>query len=259
MPSLVLPARLHRAALALSHVLCLLVLLCSLSAPVLGQEPTFEQARDHIIAMFQAEHDEHDLSSITIEKWTVPIRYELIGGNDRAKAAFAAEAESFSRLTSLEIRPYQEGSGKRPNAYYVFTRDIAQTAKSPLIRSVLKRHDETDEEYDKRTAEIAEQPLHRSIYLGHDSILLNVVVVDPSRMSSDVQTLMVYLFFATLCPVSTSDVIRPSIMNRSSTVHDLAPSDARFLRAIYSKQIPFGMKLADALPILEAAMVQSDQ
>jgi Protein of unknown function (DUF2927) len=243
----------------LSRVLCLFVLLCGASAPVLGQEPTFEQARDHIIAMFQAKYDEDDLNSITIEKWTVPIRYQLIGGNDRAKAAFAAEAEAFSRLTGLEIRPYQEGSGERPNVYYVFTRDIAEVAKSPLLRSVLKHHDETDAEYDKRTSEIAEQPMHRSIYLGDDSILLNVVIVDPSRMSSDVQTLMVYLFFATLCPVSTSDVIHPSIVNHSSTVHDLAPSDARFLRAIYSKQITFGMKLGDALSILAAAMARSDQ
>jgi len=193
--------------------------------------------------------DSYGSGPATLLKWTVPIRYRVVGANNpKADAYIDSRMAYFSDLLGLDIE--RAADPNQANFFFVFATDLVATARMPQVAQFFKHRDETDDGYAARISHFNDAPTHSSYVIGKESLKFAMILDNPLKSNHSFPIHVDKLIIKGLTVTDNSDVIQPSIWNTTPASEQLAPVDEAFLKALYSSDIPYEATVQSAMPAL---------
>jgi hypothetical protein len=191
----------------------------------------------------------------TITKWTVPIRYKMVGLiNPKDVELFHQVVARRGELSGLDIAEDASPDGRSVNLALIFVRraEFVEVASLPNIKAALKFSQESDEQYRQRMNNSSKDGWLKQFHEDGNKIVYaaNLVTTDLPRPVT-MPGLLYSVIYSNLIYVGTANSVRPSIRNTDGTGYtDLSVFDVALLKAYYASEIPHHMPFAVALPIL---------
>lgn len=207
-----------------------------------------DRVQQHIEAMYR---NPGDARPATLLKWTVPIRYYVVGSNNPKTDDFIdSRMAYFSDLLGLDIKRADLDPGAKANFYFIFATDLVKTARMPEVAEIFMRRDESADAYAARIANFNDAPTHSTYLIGKESLTFAAILDNPQKSSHTFEIHLNKLIIKALTLTNNGDVFQPSIWNTTPLSGKLAPVDEAFLKTLYGADIPYQATVQSAMPAL---------
>ncbi len=214
-------------------------------APAVAQEPAYAT---HIDRLYQG-------VAPRIAKWTKPMRYQVVGLTPSALESWRRLAREVGGRIGLSIVEDTSPDAGTANALFLFLDRIEEVASMPQIGAMFTRPEESEDAYLARMGEEFRAGWMTTAAYSEQSTEFVVQIINKAVYPRPGAPLFLRMLFVASVDVRASDAIKPSVMNVGPPrLTALAAVDVGFLAAVYNRQIPFGMALAEAKPILLSLM-----